>query len=773
VYCQLVEICGCIPARIRHALADLPETLDETYERTLREINKANREFAHRLFQFVAVAVRPLRVEELAELLAFDFEAEPIPKFHEDWRLEDPIHAVLSTCPSFLAIVDDKIYSRRKVVQFSHFSVKEFLTSARLAEANDIVLRRYHISETPAHTLAARACLGYLLHLDKDVTRYSLRKLPFTRYSAEYWVDHARLEDVSRNVKDGLKELFNPSKPHLAVCIWIRDKSLLSLERRRQSERPPPLRGTPLHYAAVWGLHSIIELLVNEHSQNVNSQDFPDSATPLHVASRDGHMKIARQLLECNADVKAQNKDKETPLHVALKRGHVEVAGMLIGHCADVSARDKESGRLEVARMLIERGASVSAQDKDGETPLHLVFLFFGNWQEFWTFGRREGPEVARTLIECGASVSTRDKDGQTPLHLASQAGPLDVVRIMIERSADVSAQNKDGQTPLHLAFLFLRNWYRQFGTFGRPEGPEVARMLIERGASVSTRDKDGQTPLHLALQAGPLDVVCMLIERGADVSAQNEDGQTPLHLVLLKDWHPAIMPIERDASVPAQNKDGQTPLYLALQAGPLDVFRMMIERGADVSARDKDGHTPLHLALQAGLLDVVFMLIERGADVSARDKDGHTPLHLALQAGLLDVVFMLIERGTDVSAQNEDGQTPLHLASQVGPLNVVRMLIARGADVSAQDKDGQTPLHLASQAEELEIARMLIEHGADVSAQNEDGQTPLLLVILGYGYWDPFLNTSGHQEVAREVARILIEHGADVSGLRTYFGLH
>ncbi|KAN0116578.1 Ankyrin repeat-containing domain protein [Russula decolorans] len=87
-------------------------------------------------------------------------------------------------------------------------------------------------------------------------------------------------------------------------------------------------------------------------------------------------------------------------------------------------------------------------------------------------------------------------------------------------------------------------------------------------------------------------------------------------------------------------------------------------------------------------------------------------------------------------------------------------MLIARGADVSARDKDGQTPLHLASQAEELEIARMLIEHGADVSAQNEDGQTPLLLVILGYGYWDPFLNTSGHQEVAREVARILIEHG-------------
>jgi len=87
VYCQVVYICGLIPARIRHALAELPETLDETYRRTLREIKQAEWEIARCLFQFVAVACRPLRVKELADLLAFDFDAGPIPKFHEDWRL--------------------------------------------------------------------------------------------------------------------------------------------------------------------------------------------------------------------------------------------------------------------------------------------------------------------------------------------------------------------------------------------------------------------------------------------------------------------------------------------------------------------------------------------------------------------------------------------------------------------------------------------------------------------------------------------------------------
>ena len=52
------------------------------------------------------MASRPLGIEELAELLAFDFKAGPIPKFHEGWRMEDPIHAVLSTCSSLLTIID-------------------------------------------------------------------------------------------------------------------------------------------------------------------------------------------------------------------------------------------------------------------------------------------------------------------------------------------------------------------------------------------------------------------------------------------------------------------------------------------------------------------------------------------------------------------------------------------------------------------------------------------------------------------------------------------
>jgi hypothetical protein len=75
VFCQLLYLRRCIPGRIRHALSELPKTLDGTYARTLEEIDEQNWKYAHRLFQCVAAASRPLLVNELAEFLAFDFEA--------------------------------------------------------------------------------------------------------------------------------------------------------------------------------------------------------------------------------------------------------------------------------------------------------------------------------------------------------------------------------------------------------------------------------------------------------------------------------------------------------------------------------------------------------------------------------------------------------------------------------------------------------------------------------------------------------------------------
>ena len=72
---------------MRRVLEELPETLDETYERIVMDIKKGNRADAFRMLQCLTVAIRPLTVAELVELLAFDFDATKggIPELNSKW----------------------------------------------------------------------------------------------------------------------------------------------------------------------------------------------------------------------------------------------------------------------------------------------------------------------------------------------------------------------------------------------------------------------------------------------------------------------------------------------------------------------------------------------------------------------------------------------------------------------------------------------------------------------------------------------------------------
>ncbi|KAH9012589.1 hypothetical protein EDB83DRAFT_327677 [Lactarius deliciosus] len=87
VFCQLEIVRQCFPPSLRRILRELPESLDETYERILN-ISKATRGHTRRLLQCLTVAVQPLRLEELAEVLAFDFDEASggIPQLSVDWR---------------------------------------------------------------------------------------------------------------------------------------------------------------------------------------------------------------------------------------------------------------------------------------------------------------------------------------------------------------------------------------------------------------------------------------------------------------------------------------------------------------------------------------------------------------------------------------------------------------------------------------------------------------------------------------------------------------
>jgi ankyrin repeat protein len=460
----------------------------------LEEIDEQNWKYAHRLFQCVTAASRPLDVNELAEFLAFDFEAGSIPTFLADWRPEDPVHTVLSICSSLLVVIEQGYGP--PVVQFAHFSVKEYLTSARLAEAKETI-SHFHVSMAPAHTVVAQACLGVLLHLDETVTKGSLGNFPLAEYAAEHWVGHAQSENVLPNVVDGTKRLFDPSRSHLSVWTWIYDPETTRY-RFKRPERPKTARATPLHYAAFCGMHDITAFLIAEHTQDVNARGFGQQETPLHVASRRGHAHIAHLLLEHGADANAQDLHKRTPLFVASKIGHVEVARVLLEHGADTEVRDwrgynpllwaSETGHTELVSDLLKYGADAKAHGGNGFTSLH--------------FG--PGEEIVRLLLEHGADANAPLKNGgQTPLHLYPSLLDEEVARVVLEHGADVNARDATNATPLHEA--------SHLGVNG------VIRLLLQYGADIHARDDKGQNPFMKATEKGRLDTMELLLERGAE----------------------------------------------------------------------------------------------------------------------------------------------------------------------------------------------------------------------------------------------------------------
>ena len=266
----------------------MPESLDETYERILRGINKAQKEDARRLLQCLTVAARPLQVEELAELLAFDFQttdSRGMPTLREDWRWNDQEAAVLSTCSSLIAIVRD---GGSRVVQFSHFSVKEYLTSPRLAQSHGAV-SRFYVDLNAAHAILAQACLGTLLQLGGDTGNSASKGFPLVDYAARHWVDHAQFfENVSSLVRDGMHDLFDNSKPHFAAWLQVHDMD----ERWAFSIGKRDAVASPLCYAAMCGFHDVAERLIMKHPEQVNARGGLILA-PLPAALFKGHFHIA------------------------------------------------------------------------------------------------------------------------------------------------------------------------------------------------------------------------------------------------------------------------------------------------------------------------------------------------------------------------------------------------------------------------------------------------------------------------------------------------
>jgi len=96
-------------------------------------------------------------------------------------------------------------------------------------------------------------------------------------------------------------------------------------------------------------------------------------------------------------------------------------------------------------------------------------------------------------------------------------------------------------------------------------------------------------------------------------------------------------------------NEYDQNPLLLALEAGQLNLSRLLIEAGADVNIKSKMNKTPLQVAAQSGELEVVKLLLSKGASPDALE-DELPPVFFALRKKHYEIAHMLIESKCDLN---------------------------------------------------------------------------------------------------------------------------
>ena len=120
----------------------------------------------------------------------------------------------------------------------------------------------------------------------------------------------------------------------------------------------------------------------------LNAQD----ESPLMYAALNGHLSLAKKLIEKDADV---NKTGWTPLHYAATKGHVEIM-----------------------RLLLEHNAFVDAESPNGTTPL-MMAAQYGN-----------GAAV-QLLLEEGAQATQTNKQGLTALDFAESGSRPDAIKLL------------------------------------------------------------------------------------------------------------------------------------------------------------------------------------------------------------------------------------------------------------------------------------------------------------------------------------------------------
>lgn len=166
------------------------------------------------------------------------------------------------------------------------------------------------------------------------------------------------------------------------------------------------------------------------------------NATPMHWATRQGHLGACVQLMQAGADPSLRDTEGCSCIHIAAQFGHTAICAYFIARGINVDLQDRAGmtalmwaawkvQALDPVRLLMTLGANSSLPDHThGNTPLH------------WSILARNTVCINTLIFKGKSSLDIPNLRGETPLKMLQQhIGSLWLGDKITERVKDLTKQ--------------------------------------------------------------------------------------------------------------------------------------------------------------------------------------------------------------------------------------------------------------------------------------------------------------------------------------------